>query len=206
MTTLATRLTRGIAVLATFTTVQSTSAAVAIDFTGGAPAGATVVGNSLIVGAYRFTGDGGPVPVGFIGNYHGINFGYGLMAPGLIPTVNSVTVSRVDGQTFTLDRIDPFVGNILVGGLADFELTPFDAGGNELDPVVMPAGQFWSSVAVYPAWYPTLSGISSFRIARSGVDHYTGFAFSSVADVPEAGTAAMLGAGLSLLLLLRRRR
>lgn len=177
-----------------------------LDFAAGLPAGATTVGNSLRIQGYQFTGSDLPVSVSHIGFWRGVDWGWGMSAPlqTLPLSQASITVSRVDGQVFSLTGINPFVGGILVGGMADFEITPFDAAGSELDPVMLQAGQFYTSIAV-PASYTTLTGMSAFRLSPSLVDHYTGFQFSAAtAPVPEPTNWTLLTAGLVVLLARRR--
>lgn len=176
-----------------------------LDFAAGAPQGATTSGNSLRVQGYQFTGSDLPVTVSRIGFWRGVDWGWGMAAPlqTLPLSQASITVSRIDGQSFSLTGIKPFVGGILVAGMADFEITPFDAAGNELDPVALLAGQFHTSITV-PASYTSLMHMSAFRLSPSLVDHYTGFQFSAAAaPVPEPANWALLTAGL-LVLLTRR--
>lgn len=172
-----------------------------LDFAAGPPAGATTIGNSLRVQGYQFHGSDLPVAVSRIGFWRGVDWGWGMVAPlQTVPlTQASITVSRVDGQVFSLTGINPFVGGILVGGMADFEVTPFDAAGNELDPVMLQAGQFYTSIAV-PASTTALTDMSAFRLSPSLVDHFTGFQFSAAtAPVPEPTNWALLMSGLLVL-------
>lgn len=193
-----------LAVAATLTSLGASAQNVTIlDFLAGPPQGMTVSGNSLLIQGYEFKGSDLPVAVSHIGFWRGVDWGYGMSAPVLSAplTQNNITVSRRDGQSFSLTGISPFVGGILVGGMADFKITPFDAAGNELDPVFLQAGQFYTTLTLPSVWYPTLTNMSAFRLSPSLVDHYTGFQLSAaVAPVPEPTNWVLLLAGLGLVL------
>ncbi len=184
--------------------VSAFAATTVIDFSHGLPAGSSAVGGAVVVDGYRFASNTGSVGVGFIGNHWGINFGYGLTTSSYVP----FSVSRVDNQLFNLEGFTAFAGNILVGGPTDFEITPFDMNGNELDPVVFSAGQFWTDYTRVgatpsghdlfnnlvplpghtPTFYGTASGplsdLSKLNFTFGGTDHFTAFSFSSLTPPP----------------------
>jgi hypothetical protein len=169
--------------------VALASQATTIDFSAGVPTGATLAGNTLTVGSYQFTEVGATPSVSKEGKFQT----YGLSAP-MQGSAASLSVSRVDGQAFSITEIDPFVAGTLVTGAVDFELTPFDAKGIELAPVALQAGQFQTNIAISAAFYPTLSNITSFKVSNSLIDHDTRFAFTSASDtpaVPEPSATAM---------------
>jgi hypothetical protein len=183
-------LTCGIA----FNPASALAATTTINFAGGLPAGGTAAGGVVVVDGYQFASATGSVSVPFIGNHWGINFGYGLATSSYVP----FSVSRVDNQLFSLEGFTAFVGNILVGGPTDIEITPFDMNGNELNPVVFSAGQFWTSYtktgtvagqdqfstgfgqSIFGTASGPLSDLSKLNFTFGGADHFTAFSFSSV--------------------------
>ena len=188
-----------------------------IDFSNGMPANSSRISPNLIwVGDYQFASTNGIAvhPMGHLGN---VILGYGLAAPRL----STIDISRTDGHTFDFDGFTAFVGGILVGGPADFEITPFDANGNELNPYVFRAGQFWTTYTRngqaltgdnYAAYMGSVFGpfqnVSMLKIG-AGVDDFISFNLSSVFDapaqVPLPGAAWLFLGGLMSVLGLRKK-
>jgi len=202
--------------------VSALAATTSIDFSAGLPAGGTDSGGTVIVDGYKFAST---VKEGLIGIYRGVDFGSGLTVVNyLTDFTKPFTVSRVDGKTFDLQGLTSFAGNTLSGGPTEFELTPFDLNGNELQPVQFSAGQYWTAYTktgttsgqdVFTGsgggYYGTVQGsfsnLSKLSIKFGGTDHFTAFSFSSAtAPVPEPETYAMMLVGLALLGVKARRR
>jgi hypothetical protein len=179
--------------------------AVSVDFTHGLPAGTTVSGNTMTVGAYRFTGDAAAPVLGNIYFVPNVVYETGLVAPS---AGHSLTVTRSDHQLFDLLGIGTFVGGIVVTGAADFEVTPFDATGNEGNPVAFTVNPGLDQLTWTAAGQATLANITSFRIASAVLlSDYTSFKLVSAADpVPEPTTTLMLSLGLAVLVMRGRLR
>jgi hypothetical protein len=124
--------------------------------------------------------------------------GTSLLAPA---AGHSLTVSRPDHLLFDLNSISTFVGGIIVTGLTDFEVTPFDALGVEGQPVAFAVSPPIDQMLLSAGSYPTLTQMSSFKIASSMVSDFTAFKRTSAADitpVPEVTSAWLLWLGLGL--------
>lgn len=178
--------------------------ALSVDFTHGLPAGTSVSGNTMTAGAYKFTGDSAAPVLGNIYLVPNVVYETGLVAPS---ATHSLTVTRSDHRLFDLLGIGTFVGGIIVTGVTDFEVTPFDAAGVEGDPVVLTVGAGLDQLSWTAATQSTLANITSFRIASSMVSDFTKFTLVAAADpVPEPTTTLMLSLGLALLVMRGRLR
>jgi hypothetical protein len=178
--------------------------ALTVDFTHGLPAGTTVSGNTMTVGAYPFTGDAAAPVLGNIYLIPNVVYSTGLVAPSV---GHSLTVTRGDHRLFDLLGIGTFVGGIIVTGPTDFEITPFDATGNEGNPVAFTVNAGLDQLTWTAGAQATLANITSFRIASSMVSDFTSFKLVSAADpVPEPTTTLMLSLGLAVLVMRGRLR
>jgi hypothetical protein len=176
-------------------------------------------GNTLTLNGYQFTGDTAPAATGGVGMLGGLITPDGLIAPA---AGHHITVTRVDGQMFTVNEIDTFVGgNISSTGNTDVELMPFDpvTGKSRGQLNLLGVAAFMrSAVTIDTTVYPTLLNMSSMQILGGAsllVDHFTAFKFTSPADpatpapttpVPEPAAGWLIGAGAGIMLLLARRR
>lgn len=172
------------------------AATIAFDFSQGlAYSGGVQQNKNLIVDkGYQF--EAPDIGDYFIGNAHGINWGYGLTTSA---SPVAVSISRTDGHVFNLEGLTVFIGGILVGGASDFEVTPFDAAGNEGNPVIFSAGQFWTQYVktgtqggqdvfstpagqnIFSMALGPFSSVSQLKIG-GGVGYFTAFSFSSAFD------------------------
>jgi PEP-CTERM motif len=179
--------------------------ALTVDFTHGLPAGTTVSGNTMTVGAYQFTGDAAAPVLGNIYLIPNVIYSTALVAPA---PLHSLTVARTDHKLFDLLGIGTFVGGIVQTGVTDFEVIPFDATGTEGTPVIFTVNAGLDNLSWTAIGQSTLANITSFRIdAVPLLTAFTNFTLVSPADpVPEPTTTMMLGLGLALLVMRGRLR
>ena len=175
-----------------------------------APAHANVTALDFSTGAipagtdYMFTYAGLAAP----SNYRGI-----LWSGGISTYNGAVTVSRRDGQAFTLDGFDILTpGNTL--DYFDSNLVGVFSDGSETIAPIRYAGPYYGSISQAGSSgmaygnIRALTNISVLKFEQSGyiITGIRLFSTPGVPPVPEPETYMMLLAGLSLLWIFRRKR
>lgn len=198
---------------------SSQASVISIDLSAGLPTGAFLNNNAIEYEGYRISSGGtDPITDAFIGG----RYGFG------VPTANTtpISISRIDGATFSLGGLNVFVAGTLMGGNANFDITPFDAAGIEGTPVQFSASQFLTTItqtgvtstgqfgytatsggAMIMEPMGPFDGVTRLNIG-SGVDYVTSLTLSVAAPtaVPVPGGVSLMVSGMGLLAWLMSKR